>query len=122
MSYNISFRVPIIGNDGKQRYYEFGNCCRSKLSWNLREMIQASTKLPWLRGENNGLCKDVVPLIEKGLMEIEAFPDLYEQYQAPNGWGTIKDCRDFFKDIIKSWARFKKYYPELSEVTIFWIV
>lgn len=119
MSYDVSFKVKVEGVD---KYVPVGDC-QANITWNLREMIVKSTGLEWKNEENNGLCKDVVPHIIKGLAELTAHPSKYRQYEAPNGWGTIDGCKRFFKNIISSWEDFceDSWTRDLADVTYFWI-
>ena len=118
MSYDISFKVKIEGVD---RYVEIGECY-ANTTWNVREMIVKSTGLEWKNCENNGLCKDVIPRIEKGYNELTYNPEKYKKYEAKNGWGTVESTRDFFGEILKSWRDLKLYEEnDLLDVVTFWI-
>jgi hypothetical protein len=119
MSYDISFKVKVEGID---QYVDVGECY-ANTTWNLREMIVKSTGLEWKNEENNGLCKDVIPHITKGLAELINHPSRYKQYEAPNGWGTIDGCKRFFSQILQDWDNFCKGYStrDLVDVTTFWI-
>ena len=119
MSYDIDFRVKVEGID---RYVSVGEC-DANITWNVRKIIELSTGLPWKNGENNGFCKDVIPHIERGLEELMNHPEKYKPYEASNGWGTVKGTIHFFEDILKAWRDFKKWeYPDLVDVTTFWII
>lgn len=117
MSYDIAFKVKVEGVDA---YVEVGEC-DANITWNVREIITRSTGLPWNNEENNGLCKDVIPHILKGYHELLTNSDKYEQYESPNGWGTVDGTIRFFKRIIDAWEKLCKWHPELIEVTTFWI-
>lgn len=119
MSYDISFKVKVKGID---KYVEVGNC-NINITWNLREMIKESTGLEWKNGANNGLCKNVIPNIVKGYMELVAYPNKYKQYESSNGWGTIEGCKMFFKNIINCWDDFCTdcETSDLVDVACFWI-
>lgn len=117
MSYDIDFRVKA---EGTERYLSVGDCT-ANTTWNVRKMIEVSTGLPWKNCENNGLCKDVIPSIEKGYSELTNHPDKYKKYEAENGWGTVEGTKRFFKTIIDEWRDFKRQEPELAEVATFWI-
>ena len=119
MSYDISFKVKVEGVD---RFVSVGNC-EANTTWNLREMIVKSTGLEWKNEENNGLCKDVIPHIAKGLAELINHPSKYKQYEAPNGWGTLDGCKGFFKRILTDWEDFCNGYEtsDLVDVAYFWI-
>lgn len=117
MSYDISFRVKVEGRD---TWIDVGNC-DANITWNVRKIIELSTGLPWINEANNGLCKDVIPCIEKGLKELEKHPGKYRQYEAINGWGTVEGTKYFFEDIIESWKSFKYLYRDLVDIATFWI-
>ena len=121
MSYNISFRVKVEGLENE--YVDVGEC-EANVTWNLREMIVKSTGLEWKNEENNGLCKDVIPKIADGLVELMKHPEKYKQYEPTNGWGTIEGCKRFFSNIIYSWATFceDSWTCKLADVTYFWII
>lgn len=117
MSYDIDFRVKVEGVD---EYVSVGDC-EANITWNVRKIIELSTGLPWLNEANNGLCKDVIPHIEKGLHELKNHPKKYKPYEAPNGWGTVNGTIHFYEEIIKAWRDFKRWNEELAEVAVFWI-
>ena len=120
MSYDISFKVKVDGLE--DRYVRVGEC-NANITWNLREMIVKSTGLEWKNEANNGLCKDVIPYIANGLAELINHPNKYKQYEAENGWGTMKGCKEFFIQIISDWNAFCEDYStkDLVDVTYFWI-
>lgn len=117
MSYDIDFRVKIEGVD---RYISVGDC-DANITWNVGKIIRLSTGLEWKNEESNGLCKDVIPFIEKGLHELKTNGQEYKQYEAPNGWGTVSGTIRFFEWVLRDWRRFKREEPELAEVAVFWI-
>lgn len=117
MSYDIDFRVKAEGVD---KYFSVGECT-ANITWNVRKIIELSTGLPWINECNNGLCKDVIPAIEKGLKELQENGIKYRQYESPNGWGTVAGTKYFFETIIKEWNYFKHTEPELAEIAVFWI-
>lgn len=118
MSYDISFKVKVEGIDN---YVEVGDCS-ANTTWNVRDMIVKSTGLEWVNCANNGLCKDVIPHIEKGYGELTRTPEKYKKYEAKNGWGTVESTARFFKDILESWERFYKWEEkEIVDIATFWI-
>lgn len=120
MSYDISFKVKVEGLEN--RYIDVGDC-EANTTWNLRRMIVESTGLEWENEGNNGLCKDVIPHIAKGFIELTKYPSKYKKYEASNSWGTIKDCQRFFMQIINDWDNFCKdsQTEDLVDATYFWI-
>ena len=117
MSYDISFKVKFEGVDA---YVEVGNC-QANTTWNARKMIEVATGLPWINFNNNGLCADVMPHIQKGYEELTKHPKRYKQYEASNGWGTVESTAAFFQDILDAWAELITWHEELVPVATFWI-
>ena len=117
MSYDISFRVKIEGVD---EYFDT-RYCEANITWNVRNMIVKSTGLEWKNNENNGLCKDIIPAICQGYVLLTQYPEQYEQYESPNGWGTIRGTKRFFETIIKAWDILKLEQPKLADVATLWI-
>lgn len=117
MSYDIGFKVKVEGVD---YWVEPMDCC-ANVTWNIREMIEKSTGLPWLNEDNNGLCIDVIPHIEHGIKELTERTDKYKKYEAKNGWGTVESALSFFQQILRDWEKFKASYPELVPIATFWI-
>ena len=82
-------------------------------------MIVKSTGLDWKNEGDNGFVSDVIPYIKHGLAELEQHPEMYKQYEAPNGWGTIDGCKRFFRDILADWyVAQKKPYAHLMKFFI----
>ena len=118
MSYDITFKVKAEGID---QYVPIGSC-DANITWNVREIIELSTGLPWLNEENNGFCKDVIPKIADGLAELNKNPRKYKPYEAKNGWGTVKGTKRFFNQILEDWERLREEYgDDIANVTTFWI-
>lgn len=121
MSYDISFKVKSENGN----WFNVHDC-EANITWNLRKMIEKSTGLPWLNEADNGRVVDVIPHIEHGLYELREHPELYMQYEASNGWGTIESCRQFFETILSDWWEFEANNGHYSKETLkdvhFWIV
>lgn len=118
MSYDISFRVKVEGID---KWVEVGDC-DANVTWNVRKIIELSTGLPWHNCANNGYCKDVIPCIEEGLLELKTFPEKYKPYEAKNGWGTVEGVIYFFERILFHWNRLIMWDgEEIADVATFWI-
>lgn len=117
MSYNISFRVKV---DGLDRWLDVGPC-DANITWNVRKIIEKSTGLPWVNGANNGLCRDVIPCIQKGLHELLVYGYKYKEYEASNGWGTVEGTIGFFRRILDCWDRLIADDEQLAQIATFWI-
>ena len=118
MSYDISFRVKVEGVDA---FVEVGEC-DANITWNVRKIIELSTGLPWINEGNNGLCIDVIPKIVDGHKELSRHPEKYKQYEASNGWGTVRGTIYFFERILNAWWDLCLYHEELVPVATFWIM
>lgn len=119
MNYDISFRVRAAHTD---RFVEVGEC-QANVTWNVREIIELSTGLPWLNEKNNGLCIDIMPKIQQGLSELLKHPEKYKPYEAENDWGTVEDTIHFFQQILSDWSAYVgETDPEIVAVTTFWVV
>ena len=116
MSYDVSFKVRVAGTNTYIPIRYVAN-----ITWNLGRMIRAATGLEWVNEANNGRCIDVEPYIWHGICELIMYPEQYEQYEAPNGYGTVKGCLTFLKTIHEEWKNVKQEYPELREHITFWI-
>ena len=117
MSYDIAFKVKV---EGVNEYVDTGYC-EANITWNVREIITASTGLEWKNEENNGRVKEVIPFIKQGYEELVRNPDKYKKYEAPNGYGTVVGCKRFFREIIRAWHELKEDNPELAGIATFWI-
>lgn len=119
MSYDISFRVKVEGVD---RYTPLPlYSCVTNITWNVRNIITESTGLEWKNCENNGLCSEIVPVIEGGLYELLRNGDKYKKYESPNGWGTVRGVINSFIDIINAYRELCTEDKELASVATFWI-
>ena len=118
MSYDIAFRVKVEGVD---KYVDVGDC-DANITWNVRKIIELSTGLPWHNEANNGYCKDVIPHIEAGLLELKTHPEKYKPYEAKNGWGTVEGTIHFFERVLFYWNRLCDWEgDEIANVATFWI-
>ncbi len=117
MSYDISFKAKLEGVD---EYVIVGDCC-ANITWNVRQIIELSTGLPWLNEENNGKCMDVIQNIERGRYELATYPEKYRKYEASNGWGCVADVIVFFDNILDAWRKLKQENPEIAKVATFWV-
>ena len=118
MSYDISFRVKVEGTD---KWVDVGDC-DANITWNARKIIELSTGLPWVNEANNGYCKDIMPAIEEGYLELLRNPEKYKPYEAPNGWGTVQGTKRFFERLMECWKMYQLFIdPEIVDVTTFWI-
>lgn len=121
MSYDISLMIPVKGT---QEFIEAPQtaCESPNITWNVREMIIAATGLDtWSAETDMGLAKDIIPAIRHGLEELTGHPEKYKQYEAENGWGTVRGTATFFSKVIRCYDRLFDENEKIAEVTKFWI-
>lgn len=58
--------------------------------------------------ESTILAKDIAPIVEKGLADMKARPEYYEQFNASNGWGLYKH----FVPWVEKYLEACKEYPD----------
>lgn len=66
-------------------------------------------KALWSPGEIGATyAKDVIDIVEKGLIDLKARPDYFKQYNSPNGWGIY----DNFIIFVENYLEAAKKYPD----------
>jgi len=62
----------------------------------------------WRPDENNFIyAKDIIEVLEKGLIDLKARPDYFKQFDAPNGWGLYIHFVPFVEEVLNAC----KQYP-----------
>lgn len=118
MSYDIAFKVKVEGLD---RYATVGDCTAS-ITCGARKIIELSTGLPLLSKGNNGFCKDVIPYIVHGLVELDEEPVKYKPYEDESEWVTVECAKCFLNRILSDWQSFREEYgDDIADVTTFWV-
>ena len=88
MSYDIRLAVKVDGTDF------FADIAEPELSsptFNLREMFE--TCMDWDYSLDVYYpCKEVAEKVKKGIEELNKFPEKYNKYNSPNGWGNRMDA------------------------------
>ena len=109
MSYDITYRVRCL--EKPDVWVDVG-LIDANITYNVGDMIRASTGLEWKNDADNGL------------EELEKYPEKYKKYEAPNGWGTVDGCKRFFVWCLKEWMNFCDGYDtrELKDIVHFWII
>ena len=122
MSYDITWRFKTSKDTWETVPTEYDT--HANITWNVKGIIQKSTKLPWKNEEDNGLVIDIIPSIKSGLKELQEHPEEYLALESPNGWGTIEGTIHFFKTILSDWEKFKQYsdMKDYVDKVHFWIV
>lgn len=86
MSYDLRFAVKI---DGTDIFAQVGTPEYDTPTYNLGEMFRVCTGWDFEQGTFYK-CSDVMPLIERGIRELEENPKKYKKYNPPNGWGDLE--------------------------------
>ncbi len=107
MSYDINFKFKKEGSD----LYLSVLSSRS-ITWNVTDIIKESTGLKWINADNNGLAIEILPFIEKGIIEIQENLEHYKTMDSSNGWGKAEDVITFFNGILVDWEYLKRTYPD----------
>lgn len=50
--------------------------------------------------------KDIIPLLEKGLLDLKNRPEHFKKFNAPNAWGTYKDFVLFVSEVLQAAKKF----------------
>ena len=75
------------------------------ITHNLNKMAQEAGLYDALwRPDENGLTHayQLIPILEKGLAELRAHPEVYEQFNPANGWGDYVGLICFVRDYLKA--------------------
>lgn len=86
MSYDLRVGVKVEG--AEDCYAVIAEPEFHSPTYNLGTMFRKCTGWDFVQGEWYRV-SDVLPLIERGIHELEFNPDEYHKYDAPNGWGTV---------------------------------
>lgn len=117
MSYSVSIKAKLEGVD---RYIQVSaDSCN--ITWNLREMIQASSGWDIQNEASNGPVLDWYEKICKGLEELKNNPEQYKQYESPNGWGKISSTRFFYMKCKEMVEDFMRWNEDLLPVAVVWV-
>jgi len=83
----------------------------ANITHNLGEMADKAGiyKALW-RPEEIGAeyAKDIIEVVEKGLEDLKARPEYFEQFNSPNGWGMYEHFVPFVADYLEA----LKEYPD----------
>ena len=52
--------------------------------------------------------KDIIEIVEKGLADLKARPEYFEQFNSPNGWGMY----EHFVPFVEKYLQALKEYPD----------
>ena len=119
MSYDVSIKVKVEGID-KYIAPKDESC---NITWNVRDLIKQSSGWDIHNEASNGPVKEWEEKILTGIKELSCHPEKYKQYEAPNGWGTVRGTLDFYRrcyDMIRDFE--EDYYTrDLLPVAVVWV-
>lgn len=87
----------------------------ANITHNLGKMAKEAGiyKALWRPEEINATyAKDIIEIVEKGLIDLESRPEYFKKFNSPNGWGMYQHFVPFVSDYLNA----LKKYPE-SEIT-----
>lgn len=70
------------------------------ISWNVRDLIEASSGWYIYNEDKLGLASDLVPTLQKGIIELNQSSQVYADYEILHGFGTIKSVLKFYKELL----------------------
>lgn len=76
----------------------------ANITHNLREMASKAGvyEVLWRPEEFEAkYAKDIVEILEIGLMELKSRPQYFEQFNSPNGWGLYENFVSFVEEYLK---------------------
>ena len=104
MSLDVYLKDPTATYDTNDLYW-------ANITHNLGEMADKAGiyKALW-RPEEIGAeyAKDIIEVVEKGLEDLKARPEYFEQFNSPNGWGMYEHFVPFVADYLEA----LKEYPD----------
>jgi hypothetical protein len=112
MSLNVSLKLPdckACGRDGRYLY-------DANITHNLNKMADKAGIYDALwRPEEIGAkyAKDIIEIVEKGLADLKARPEYFEQFNSSNGWGMY----EHFVPFVEKYLEACKKYPD-SEILV----
>jgi len=109
ISYDMRLKVKVEGLD---IYAPVHWDYPVNITWNVSELIRQSSGWDIENEQNNGTAEYIGKFIEHGISELEKHPEKYKQYEAPNGWGTVKGTLKFYR-------RFLEYLKEYPYAYVF---
>ncbi|MDD4571172.1 MAG: hypothetical protein PHN47_01605 [Clostridia bacterium] len=81
------------------------------IKWQLRDIIAASSNWIIMNEKNMGQASNIIPNLQKGIMELTQHPKDYQSYEIAHGLGTIQEVLDFYQSLLKDCRRYP--YTEL---------
>ncbi len=64
--------------------------------------------------QNEVLAKDIIPLLEKGLVDLKNIPDYFKTFNSPNGWGVYENFLPFVEEYLLACKEYPNSIIEIS--------
>lgn len=81
------------------------------IAWDIRDLIKASSGWFIINKETVGLAFTLVPILQKGILELTQSPQIYANYEILHGLGTIENTLKFYHDLLEDCQQYP--YTEL---------
>lgn len=94
MNYCVLLKLKIRENEWRKA----GEC--HVISWNIRDLIAASSGWTILNEENFGPANSFLPVLQKGILELSQHAQAYIRFEVKHGVGTIRDTLLFYKGLL----------------------
>lgn len=89
----------------------------ANITHNLNKMAEAAGiyKELWRPDEiGKTRAHEIIEALEKGLADLKARPDYYQQFNSPNGWGMYEHFVPFVEGYLNACKEFPEAYIEVS--------
>ena len=101
MSYDVHFKAKL---EGMNQWVYVGDPFISFTSNTASMIKEVCGSYPSQWGGKK--CSDMYPVLMQGASLLNLHPNQYRQYEAPNGWGTVEQTRDFLEDVANNCAAY----------------
>lgn len=81
------------------------------ISWDTRDIISASSGWFIINQDRTRLASELIPMLQKGILELTQDPQAYEIYEILHGLGTNKSILRFYKNLLEDCKQYP--YAEL---------
>lgn len=81
------------------------------ISWDTRDLIEASSGWFIFNQDRVRLASELIPMLQKGILELTQDPQSYEYYEMIHGYGTIKSVLVFYGNLLEDCRQYP--YAEL---------
>ncbi len=105
MKYSIFLQLKT----GENNWTDMGQ--KHIISWETRDLIEASSGWFIINQDRVRHASELIPMLQKGILELTQDPETYEYYEMVHGYGTIKRVLVFFHNLLEDCRQYP--YAEL---------